>query len=197
MKPFKMCLLLLGAMAASGLPAQTKKWPIVQPLHESHTLADPSGDADTHLLVFIRDAKGVPVYKLECHNGNYEDDSEISFSGDFQCALFGVNATTWNLLAVNNKDERSTDWFNRGRMLSAQLRGACTGYSEYESLRHFKLRGMLITFKFSGLEWGKLDNQNNPELTKFTFDFSVIPDKSAQSPEAEPIKGAKPPKSCY
>jgi hypothetical protein len=201
MKLFRICSLVLGMMSAFRLPAQTNNWPVVQPLQERHTFTDAGkDDTDTPFLVFIKNAKGVPVYKLECHNVNYEDDSEITFSGDFQRALFGVTGdkrTTWNLLAVDNKDEKSTDWWNRGRMLSAQLRGACAGYPEYESVRHFNLRGMLITLQFFDLEWGKLDNQNNPQLTKFTFEVSVIPDKRSQTPESEPVKGAKPPKSCY
>jgi hypothetical protein len=200
MKVIRISFLLLGMMTAFRLPAQTKNWPAVQPLREGRTFTDAASNSDTPFLVFIKDAQGVAVYKLECHNGNYDDDSEISFSGTFQCGLFGVNGdkpTTWNLLAVDNKDEQSADWFNRGRMLSEQLRGACDGFPEYASLRHFKLRGMLITFQFADLGWSKLDKQNKPELIKFTFDVSVVPDQSAQTGAAEPVKGAKPPKSCY
>jgi hypothetical protein len=187
-------------LSAFRLAPQANKWPMVQPLHTKQAFTDTESAADTPFLTFVKDAKGLPVYKLECHNGNFDDDSEYNFSGTFQCALFAVEGDkrmTGNLLAVNNKDEQSTDWWNRGRMLSTQLRGACAGYPEYEAVRHFSLRAMLITFQFSDLKWGKLDKQNNSELNGFAFDVSVIPDSNAQTPEAEPVKGPKPPKSCY
>jgi len=174
---------------------------VVEPLHERRTFNDiAKSNADTPFLVYLKNTEGVAVYKLECHNGFYENDTGIDFSGDFQCVLFAIDGnkvTTGNLLAVDNKDERSTDWFNRGRILSEQLRGACAGYPEYESVRHFKLRGMLITFQFTDLEWARLIDQNKLILNKFTFDFSVVPDKRNQTASAEPVKGAKPPNSCY
>jgi len=201
MKPLTLCCVVLVLMSQFPLLAQTKSWPLVEPLREQQTFNDlGKNNADTPFLVFLKDAKGASVYKLECHNGNYENESEISFSGAFQCVLFaveGTKLTSGNLLAVDNKDERSTDWFNRGRMLSEQLRGECAGYPEYETVRHFKLRGMLITFQFTDLEWTKPNDQNKPQLNKFTFGVSVVPDKSAQTAAAEPVKGAKPPNSCY
>jgi hypothetical protein len=201
MRAFKICAVILMMMSAPSLSAQTDNWLAVQPLHEMQTFADAASDADTPFLVFIKDAKGVPAYKLECHNGNYDDSSGYNFSGTFQCALFGVRGekrTTWNLLAVDNKDERSTDWWNRGRMLSSQLRGQCLAYPEYSTLRHFRVRGMLITFGFTNLVWsGTKDQQGNPLLEKFTFTLDVVPDKTAQSPTAEPAAGQTPPSSCY
>jgi hypothetical protein len=174
---------------------------VVEPLHERHTFNDlAKSNADTPFLVYLKGTEGVAFYKLECHNGFYENDTGVDFSGDFQCVLFAIDGnkvTTGNLLAVDNKDERSTDWFNRGRILSEQLRGACAGYPEYESVRHFKLRGMLITFQFTDLEWARLIDQNKLILNKFTFDLSVVLDKRNQTAAAEPVKGAKPPNSCY
>jgi hypothetical protein len=201
MKALTRCCVFLVMMSPFPLVAQRKSWPVVEPLHEKQTFNDVAkNDADTPFLVFLKDSKGISVYELECHNGNYEDASEINFSGAFQCVLFAVHGDrrmSGNLLAVDNKDERSTDWFNRGRILSDQLRGACAGYPEYESVRHFKLRGMLITFQLIDLEWANIDDPNKPELNKFTFDVSILPDKRAQTAAAEPVKGAKPPRSCY
>lgn len=201
MGPLKICCVMFVITSALLVPAQTNNWPEVQPLHEMHIFANAASDADTPYLVFIKDLKGVPAYKLECHNGNYDDNSEYNFSGTFQCALFAVNGdkrTTWNLLAVNNKDERSTDWWNRGRMLSNQLRGECLMYPEFSKLRRFKLRGMLVTLQFTDTEWGNTkDQQSNSLLEKFTFTLDVVSDKTAQSSTAEPATGPKPPSSCY
>jgi hypothetical protein len=192
--------ILVMTIASLSL-AQTNNWPAVEPLHEKQTFADAASDADTPFLAFIKDVKGVPAYKLECHNGNYDENSGYNFSGTFQCALFAVSGDrrrTWNLLAVSNKDEQSTDWWNRGRMLSNQLRGECLAYPEYSTLRHFKLRGMLVTLQFTDIEWSTTkDQQGNPLLEKFTFTFDVVPDQTAQSPAAEPAAGPTPPSSCY
>lgn len=196
----KLCLLSLCVLSCLGALAQTNTWPTIQPVHEEHTVVIPNKDVDTPFLVYIKDVAGVSVYKLECHNGYYDDDSEIKFSGAFQCALFaikGITLTSWNLL-VADSDQRSTDWWNRGRMLSNQLRGECLAYPEYSTLRHFKMRGMLITFGFTNLGWSDTkDQQGNPLLEKFTFIVDVVPDKAAQSPTAEPATGPSPPTSCY
>lgn len=196
----KICCLFLWLAVGSGLLAQTTTWPHVQALHESHAFIEASRGKDTPFLAFIKNASGVPVYKVECHNGNYEDESEINFSGVFQCALFGVSGgkeTTGNLLAVNNKDEQSTDWWNRGRMLSHQLRGECLAYPEYSTLRHFKIRGMLLTLRFTDMEWSTTKDQQGPLLEKFTFTLDVVPDGTALSSTAEPAAGPMPPTSCY
>jgi len=52
----------------------------------------------------------------------------------------GERVITGNLLAANTSDERSTDWWNRGRMRSSQLLGECLAYPEYSTDRNFKLR---------------------------------------------------------
>jgi hypothetical protein len=144
---------------------------------------------------------GVPIYKFECHNANYQDGREMNFSGDFQCALFavdGAKVTSGNLLAANTRDEQSTDWWNRGRMRSAQLRGKCLAYPEYSTDRHFRLRAMLITLGFTSIEWSvRTDQPNNPRLAKFTFTLDVIPDKAAITANAVLPASPMPPSSCY
>jgi hypothetical protein len=182
--------------------AQASKWPVIRPLEERRVFTNPGqNNADTPFMVLIKDNQGVPVYKLECHNGNYEDESEMNFSGDFQCGLFalkGTARTSGNLLAADTKNELSTDWWNRGRMRSAQLRGECLKYPEYSTDRHFRLRGMVLTLSFTNIQWGQDKNhQNNPLLTGFTFIFKAVPDMSAQSSRAEVMAGPEPPESCY
>lgn len=152
----KICSLALVLMPAVFLLARASKWPVIQRLEEKRVFMNPGqNNADTPFVALIKDNSGVPVYKLECHNGNYEDESEMNFSGDFQCALFAYNGTTrvsGNLLAANTRNELSTDWWNRGRMRSAQFRGECLKYPEYSTARHFKLRGMLLTLRFTDVQ---------------------------------------------
>jgi hypothetical protein len=193
---------VMGTMSPFGLRAEANNWPVVQPLRETRTFVNPGRDnADTPFLTLIKDSEGVPIYKLECHNGNYDDESEIDFSGDFHCALFAVKGDTLksaNLLAANTRDERSRDWWNRGRMRSEQLRGECLAYPEYSTVRHFRLRQMLITLRFTDIAWSaSKDQQNNPLLGKFTFTVDVVPEKTAHSQTAELAAGPKPPRPCY
>ena len=109
-------------------------WPEVHSLAREWRIPDVSGTgSDTPALDYIRDVNGKPLYKLECHNGNYSDQSEMNFSGKFQCALFALGdgkTDSWNLLA--DRTEQDSDWGNRGRMLSEQLRGSCSKWSNME-----------------------------------------------------------------
>ena len=188
-------------MSASGMAAQANRWPTVRSFHGKYVFVDPEGKTDMPLTVFLYDTRGVPVYKLECHNGNYGVASGIWYSGDFQCALFalkGASLASGDLLAANTKNELSSDWWNRGRMRAAQLRGTCLAYPEYSTDRHFKLRGMLLTLRFADVKWGPgKDKQNKPLLTRFTFLLRVVPDESAQSSRPELPSGPKPPSACY
>lgn len=191
-----------GVISTLGFAAQVSRWPVVRSLHETRTFVDPGRDnADTHFLALIRGATGIPLYKFECHNGNYDGSSEMNFSGDFQCALFALKGSalaSGNLLAADTRNELTTDWWNRGRMRSAQLREPCLAFPAYSTDRRFKLRGMLVTMRFSGIEWSnKRDRQNNHMLGKFTFTLDVTPDDEARTPRAEPPVGPAPPRSCY
>jgi hypothetical protein len=188
-------------IASLSLHAQQSKWPTVQPLHITRTFVHPGADKkDIPFVAPIKSRAGVSLYRIECHNGNYTKDSEINYSGDFQCALFalkGSETTSRNLLAANTPNEQSTDWWNRGRLRSAQLRGECLRYPEYSTDRHFKLRGMMITLRFSDIEWTATKDQQNNPLESFKFTLDVVPDAEARSPEAEPPPGQEPPRSCY
>jgi len=182
--------------------AQASKWPIIQPLEEKRVFTNPGKDnTDTPFVALIRDTEGIPVYKLECHNGNFDDESEMNFSGDFQCALFAVKGSdlaSGNLLAADTKKEQSTDWWNRGRMRAAQLREECLKYPEYSNTRHFKLRGMVLTLSFTDVKWGiARDKQNNLPIGSFTFTADAAPDAAAQNSRAEQLHGPKPPTFCY
>jgi len=192
-----------GLMDVRVVSAQPAVWPSVQPVHA--TIIIKESRADTPFILLIDSKSGTPGYKLECHNGNYDDTSELSFSGDFQCALFALNGSgavvSWNLLATDEPAQRQSDWFNRGRMMANQLFGLCGAVSEYGRVRHFSLRRMLITFQFSDLVWAKQKEsprrfqQSQPQLEQFSFSVSVAVDATAQTASAKPVEG-KPASSC-
>ena len=144
-------LFLISVVLFLRLPCElvvgNTSWPEIQSFTKRWQIPDVSGtQADTPATAYIRALNGTPIYKLECHNGNYNDQSRMNFSGTFQCALFALKGTaidSWNLLADRN--EQDSDWGNRGRMLSEQLLGSCAKWPEYGSLRVFRLREMNIT----------------------------------------------------
>lgn len=175
--------------------APPQGWTPVQPLHAEYRFVLPEkAEEDTPFSVYFMDGSGNKVYRFECHRGNYDDTSEMSWSGDFQCALFPFKKDTLtpvNVLAVDDRHEQSVDWWNRGRLLAKQLQGECLQYPEYSALRHFKLRGMDLTLGYSDIAW------QGGKLAKFTLRLDVTPDADAKSPMAEPAEGPKPPKGCY
>ena len=184
------------------LDARVTIWPKISPLHMTRTYSRLGGDAvDTPFEATIRAEDGTPLYSFECHNGNYSVDTPLVYSGDFQCALYALKGTkqaTWTLLAAGTKDERSADWWNRGRMRGEQLRSPCTQQPEYSTDRHFKLRGMLVRMRFTNPVWAADQAANeNPSLVGFKFELDVMPDSSAHGRTAALGPGAPPLKGCY
>jgi hypothetical protein len=172
-------------------------FPSIEPQHEERTFVNPGSDGqDVPLVVIVVDDRNrLPAYKLECHSGEYEDSSEINFSGDFQCVLFALKGgvrVSWNLLATGEPPEQSSNWLNRGRMISGQLWGKCGADREYGTVRHFRLRGMRIRFEFKDLEWRAGAEKNQHRLQKFTFSATFLPDKKARSLTAERVDSPRP-----
>jgi len=202
MKTFLVILFAAIFSLPPSFAEEAQPWPRIRTLSKEWRIEGTAvTDEKTFAIAYIEALDGTPVYKFECHDGNYSDQSEMNFSGDFQCALFSVKdgkLTSGNLLASDTKNEVSADWWNRGRMRSEQLRGECRKYAEYSTIRHFKLRGMLITLGFSDVKWTSKDgSKNNPSLNGYTVTFTAVPDKSANSSKAAPVGGPLPSKSCY
>jgi len=179
--------------------AEATKWPIIQPLHVDRTFIIDDKSIDTLLVVSIKDVNGTLVYKLECHNGSYDDASEINFSGDFQCALFALRRgerTSGNLLRTDEEVERRSDSFNRGRMIYSELQGRCAANPEYGPVRRFRVRGMFLTMRFTNLQWSRNIGSQRSPLVGFTVDISVVADETAKSATAERVKTPRPPAEC-
>jgi hypothetical protein len=188
---------IVGVWTLSGVSGVSPDWPIILPAHASAVFANLAHDSiDTPFSMGITDAAGRLAYRVECHNFYYNNDEKIDYSGDFQCALYAAHGdTVVNLLASATKDEQSSDWFNRGRMLASQLAGRCGSYPEYGAIRHFRLRDMRVTFEFDNLEWAPSTGAK-PRLNGFMFTLSVNPDTSAHSSQATVVHVRKPPASC-
>ncbi len=151
------------------------------------------------MTMILRTPGGASVYKFECHNGSYEDMTFINFSGDFQCALSsfeGNRRTSWNLLASDDRNEQTSDSFNRARMASNQIWRDCGLIPEYGRVRHFRLRGMRITFEFKDLQWAPSTTALRSRLTGFTFVLDVAADANATSATAEKVETPWPGPPC-
>lgn len=139
------CAAAVLSVANTAMQRPPTEWPEIRATEAQLTFVDPGkDDADTPFRLLLRDTNGNTVYRLECHNGNYEGASEITFSGDFHCALFAVTGDlrrSGNLLAEDTEAQGRSDWLNRGRMIAAQLRGQCAA-TPYGTTRVFRLRGM-------------------------------------------------------
>ncbi len=190
------------ACAGFGLAADAAAWPEIRPVEVSRTF-DVSKPGDTPFTLLIENGAGTPTYKLECHNGDYDDMSEMNYSGDFQCALFALGPDgerlSWNLLATDEKEERSSDWYNRARMVAGELYGACGENPDYGRIRRFRLRGMAITFWFENLVWqaGGRRDVGDHRLAAFRFRFRVVNDRGALTSVANRGATPRPLTACY
>lgn len=179
---------ILLALTLSHSAQHSGSWPRVRPVDTAVTFVDVGTKGGTPLILTIRDAANQPVYRLECHDGDYDGDAPISFSGIFQCALFALDdgkIVSGNLLAADDHDERSTDWFNRGRMIASQLRGRCASIPEFGTVRHFRMRGMRMTLRFSDIRWSRRDPS---QLDRLTVSVTITPDPSATTHTAAMVR---------
>ncbi|MDA2924148.1 hypothetical protein MYX65_05745 [Acidobacteria bacterium AH-259-L09] len=170
----------------------TNGWPSIVPLQESISFADASKSAVTIRIV---SPEGKPLYLLECHNGEYEDPDFV-YSGDFHCRLTSTYSQDYYTTLLTENPNQTADWNNRGRVLARELLGNCGDYPEYGRVRHFRLRGMRITFTFSELIFKLSKDANFPdlkELQSFRFTVRVERDVAASSEIAEPVPFAYPP----
>lgn len=180
---------------------QVDGWPVIQPAHAEYVFKDPhTQGVDTPFVIYFKNQEDTQSYKFECHDGEYADDSVMKFSGEFQCALFmfkGMTVSAVNLLAANTRDEQRYDWWNRGRVQVKQIQGECLSFPEYSTVRHFRLRGMMLTMSITHIEWNPGQGSKGPSLAGFTLIVDALPDKDAKSEVAESAEGPRPPRSCY
>jgi hypothetical protein len=184
---------LLGWSALLGLAGQYK-WPEVEPLQRSFYFADASKAA---VKLLIDGASGKPLYRLECHTGDYEGDPNFNYSGAFDCKLIPLNPDdAYNDLL--GPDPLGWEVDNRAAIIAEDLVGRCADYPEHGRVRHFRLRDMKLTFVYSDLHLEKWPPEGPtgirlPRLLSFRFSVRVEPDPTAVSTIAEPVPFAEPP----
>jgi len=175
--------------------AEIKNWPRVAPIEKSFYFSE--GKA-AEVKLSILSTQEEPAYILECHTFAYEGDPSFDYSGDFECRLVSAGTQDTYSTLLTDVTDQSRDWQSRGRFLAEELEGACRHYPEFGQVRHFRLRGVKITFTIhdvefrDGLSGMKPTRENGPLFKSFQFRVQVESDATAASEIAEPIPYAYP-----
>ena len=176
---------LLGAcmlLEARVGQCDEQKWPV---LAEFSTAIGIETAAESIFWDFpLIDVHGRAQYRFRCRGGSEEylnklsDKVDVNYVGPFACWLIqGDSDTEASLLS----EDESPYWYSRGQVHDFhELLGACGRYPEYGDVRHFRLRGFVLTLDFGDIE---VDKQGNP--TYFTLTVSLRRDPTAHSAQAE------------
>jgi hypothetical protein len=185
----------LTATGAGMLGAAGHSWPQVAPLRVAVYFADAS-HADATFTIFHRTTRE-PAYRVDCHHGGYDLDSTFDYSGDFECRLLPLYASTKYSTLFTEDPAQSRDWESRARFLADQLVGGCATYPEWGRIRHFRVRGMRITLELDRIAIGYDSIPNSrttrPVLKAFGFSINVVPDSTVTSEITEPAGVQEPP----
>src|SRR5260221_4153629 len=140
---FSVIVLAAACVCANTPRAGSPSWPVVQTLHRSFVIQEPSKAV---VQTFIHDNSGADLYLFICRTGDDESVPGVNYVGDLDCRLMEAKGgeREENLLLETHAPDVAA-WYSRGRMLADELSGACAKYPEYGRLRHFRLRGMLLT----------------------------------------------------
>ena len=188
-------LIPASILVAIALGQSSTHWPQIIETQREYEFSQKSGQ-DTPVLLALKDIDYRDAYRFECHNGDYNEDRPITFSGFFQCAIFALKdgaIASDNLLAARTPDEQHSDWMNRGRFLLQQLRGSCAEIPEYGSTRTFRFRNISVRLQITDLV---LDSHDGGVAKRFRVKLSVVPDQTAASSAAVPPEIARPVKHC-
>jgi hypothetical protein len=168
-------------------------WPDVVALRDSVAFADAKTAAAEWT---IRGAGQAPLYHVACHAYGFEGDTAFDYSGDFECRLTSMYSEEEVSTLFTENWRQTRDWESRARFLAEELVGRCAAYPEHGLVRHFRLRGMLVTLSISR---PLLDSMLIPEipemrlgLKSFHFSIAVAKDSTARTSIAEPVRYAAP-----
>lgn len=190
--PFLLCL---DGLAQANPP----EWTLVREMEETFEVAQPSAAV---IKTYVQSHDGQPLYLFVCRAGldEYFDTLGINYAGDLDCRLMPAELGE---VEVNLLVETSglAAWYSRGRMFAKELYGSCGDYPEYGRLRHFRLRGMLITLRFFDPQFVSIQGEaaigRRPpvRLQSYKLSFTVEPDPRATGARAEPSGYLDPHKS--
>jgi len=170
-------------VAASCCYAAETSWPTVRPLRETFAVSDP---ARAVIKTTITDNAGGALYLFVCRAGNDESVPDVNYSGDLDCRLMdaALDERETNLLLETDAPNVAA-WYSRGRMFARDLMGECAKYPEYGAVRHFRLRGMLLTMYFKSVHFIPAPSGASSDLASYTLALTVERDKRATRAIAE------------
>lgn len=184
--------LLLGRVGAQVPIIHRSDWPVIVGFDFEIKI-----DANSEKIFFsipIRNRAGKVLYTLACIGGStpYLDDLGGKMDENFNSPMCfflgeGEKDVTGKLLC----EDGAAHWFSRGQIYYPELLGACGDYPEFGKVRHFRLRGMLLTIKFQNIE---LDAKGL--LRYMDIHISGRPDRSITSEITERPGFLPPEKDC-
>jgi hypothetical protein len=184
---------LLLSIALAQVAWADARWPTIRSARESIDVidADNTTQAALEMTIYSKDKK--PLYDLKCHSGDY-DSNDHNYSGLIQCYLFSKYSADRVENLLNDSQEQQRDWQNRGRFLAIHLAPGCSGYPEWGSIRHFKLRDMELTLSISDVVLvPNPKNADAPLAKSYKFEVIAKPDTGIPSSIAERVNPPEPP----
>lgn len=196
-------MLLLSVVAAARLllPQAHPLWPEMETVRRTFRFSDVE---QATVSLYLRNPHGMPVYWFGCHSADFAGkpsdpfhDDAWNYYGEFDCHLHALSDKNgFNLLSYSATDHLEN--FSRAVTFSEELEGRCADYPDWGRVRIIRVRGMLVTLKFSDLGYGQdFDTSGNRKLKggamrSFRFDVQIVNDEGARSPFAEFPKFANP-----
>ena len=165
------------------------KWPKILPMNKTVQFI---AGKNTSSKIKIMGKNEKPLYLLESYINAWEFDSnDFNYSGDFECRLTSLQGDNngYPTLLTNNPNP-ARDWDSRGRFLLEDILGRRADYPEYGRLRHFRLRGMVLTLFIKNIEVSQGSQfKNGPgnlgKIKKLELEITVTPDSTAKLGIAE------------
>jgi hypothetical protein len=184
--------LLLCALGAQTPIIHRRDWPVIQKFDLEIKI-----DANSERIFFsipIRNQAGRVLYTLACIGGStsYLDHLGGKMDENFNSPMCfflgeGDKDVTGKLLC----EDGAAHWYSRGQIYFSELVGVCGEYPEFGKLRHFRLRGMMLTIQFQNID---LDSSGLPRF--MNIHISGRPDRSVTSEIAERPGYLRPDKDC-
>jgi len=189
---YKVCLcIFVCVVAGHRASGQTVKeqWPKVSPLDATFAVSS----QNPHVETIVFSEKGDPVYRLTCHEGDFENDRDGSFDFLFHCKLFPMNTK----VEFRDLFWPSDNW--RRSRTRAKFRsgfdGLCKDHPYYGQRRIFQLRGMRIELQVSDFsqtpsvqEQLTRDLDPNEYRLKLKLRVIAVPDPTATARIAGPAQ---------
>lgn len=131
----------------------------------------------------IEDRNGKVQYLFWCRGGTppnmdvYEEKTGFSMVGSLICRLSeGGTKTDLSLL----QEDATAVWHSRGQIHEDAITGRCANYPEFGATRHFLLRDMQLTLRFSDVKL-----RANGGFSRLTMTLQAVPMRGIRNENAQ------------